>query len=105
MIGGKTGAEVTIGYEFKGATDFTCFDSPAPPKPAPVTPPAFPTKGVGKPCTGLSDTCDGDATLCCGVALNGEIIDGTGGKPTGAKNLPAAAMCNKKPDADGNPQG
>lgn len=46
--------------------------------------------------------CDGEADLCCGASLNGEAVDSKG-TPLGTP-LPAAAICNKKPAADGTVQ-
>jgi hypothetical protein len=80
---GADDAKTKIPYGFKG-TDFACFDSLPPPTPDPKKPPSYPTKGVGAACTGLSDTCGDDATLCCGIAMNGLIVDDKGastGKP------------------------
>ena len=99
--GELTNGTEKIAYEFKGATDFACFDSVPPPTPGP-TPIPFPTKGVGKMCTGLSDTCDDDAKLCCGSANNGQLVDATG-KVLG-KAVPSAALCNNIPGTDGKPQ-
>jgi hypothetical protein len=74
---GADAGSTNIGYTFKG-TDFTCFDSPTPAPPKPKPAPVYPVKGVGTMCTGLSDTCGDDTALCCGIAMNGLIVDDKG---------------------------
>jgi len=87
---------IKIKYESK---DFTCFDTqPAPPPAPPV--PTYPKTGEKwSACTGIDDTCGDNKDLCCGVAMNGLIVD-KDGKTTG-KNILSAAICNVAPGDDG----
>ena len=78
-----------LSFKYSG-TDFACFNSTAPPPPSI---PVFPTEGVGKQCIGLKDDCGGDNSLCCGVAVNGKVLDSKG-DPTD-KKLASVSICNK----------
>ena len=93
---GDDASKTVISYGFDKA-GFECLKDPVPPTPTPPTPaPPLPTSGVGSPCTGAADTCGDDTSLCCGIAMNGQVVGADPTVPTGV-TLPNAAICNNAP--------